>query len=377
MSRLAFLSCHLTGTGHLVRTLSLARCAKRLGHDVVVMTGGRELAHLDTGGVDLVQLPPVVVQGMEFTILRMPDGELVTEAYMASRLDAIRSCLAGFRPDALITELFPLGRRVLAEEFMAAIALAHEVNPKMAILSSVRDIPEPKPKRMTEASTRLLKSYDAMLVHGDADFIPLSTTWPLPDDVAPMIHHVGYVGIDALPESDGPRGDTVLVSVGGGVLGRRLLGVAANAAALSDRPWHLLVGGADAAATAAAMTEKHARSNLTIEPARPDYLKLLVGAACSISLCGYNTAVEVAASTTPAILVPSEQANEAEQLIRARRLAEFPGISLMRADTLSPGPLSTAAEMLALGPPRSPVALKGDDGMLAVRTIEQVIRDKA
>ena len=377
MSRIAFLSCHLTGTGHLVRTLALARAARKLGHEAVVMSGGRALEHLDTGGVDLVQLPPVIVQGLEFTILRMPGGELVTEAYMASRLDAIGACLDGFRPDALVTELFPLGRRVLAEEFLAAITLAREINPKAAILSSVRDIPEPKPRRLTEASARLLKNYDGMLVHGDEAFLPLSTTWPLADDVAPLIHHVGYVSDRALPQPDGPRGETVLVSVGGGVLGRRLLGVAAKASALSERPWHLLVGGADADATATAIAEEHPHPNLTIEPARPDYLHLLVKAACSVSLCGYNTAVEIASSTTPAILVPSEQASEAEQLIRARRLAEFPGISLMRADTLSAGPLAAAAEMLALGPPRSPVALKGDDGTRAIQAIEQTVRDKA
>ena len=376
MSRIAFLSCHLTGTGHLVRTLALARAAQRLGHDVVVMSGGRELAHLDTSGVELVQLPPVAVQGMEFTILRMTDGERVTEAYMASRLAAIRACLERLRPDALVTELFPLGRRVLAEEFLAAIAQAREVNPQVAILSSVRDIPEPKPRRLTEASARLLKNYDAMLVHGDAEFLPLSTTWPLPDDVAPMIRHVGYVRASAVPEPSGERGKAVLVSVGGGVLGRRLLGVAAKAAALSERPWHLLVGGADAATIVTAISQEHARANLVIEPARPDYLHLLARAACSVSLCGYNTAVEVAASTTPAILVPSEQANEAEQLIRARRLAEFPGISLMRGDTLSPGPLAAAAEALALGPARTPVRLKGDDGTLAVHTIEQIVLGK-
>ena len=133
MSRLAFLSCHLTGTGHLVRTLSLARAARRLGHEAVVMSGGRELEHLYTSGVEFVQLPPVAVQGMEFTILRMPDGELVTEDYMASRLDAIGGCLERFRPDAFVTELFPLGRRVLAEEFLAAIAAARQANPGIGI----------------------------------------------------------------------------------------------------------------------------------------------------------------------------------------------------------------------------------------------------
>ena len=375
MSRIVFLTCHLTGTGHLVRTLALARAAARSGHEVRVITGGRSLSHLDTSGLEMVQLPPLVVRGLEFSVLREPNGELVSEAYMAERLRVLAGELSAHPPDALITELFPLGRRAMAEEFLAAIAAARTVNPDVAVISSVRDIPEPKPKRLTEAAARLLKHYDAVLVHGDESFLPLATTWPLPDDIEPMIHHVGYVGGGQV-FADTAHNQTVLVSVGGGVLGRRLLGVAAKAAAQSSRPWHLLVGGADARTTAQDLRAEHPAENLTIEPARPDYRQLLAGAACSISLCGYNTAVELAACTTPAILVPSEEADEAEQLIRARRLAEFPGFVLMRGDTLSPGPLAAAAESLALGPPRSMVPIQSDDGSLAVRTVEDVIRAK-
>lgn len=375
MSRIVFLSCHLTGTGHLIRTLALACRARAAGHTVSVITGGRPLAHIDTRDVDVVQLPPVGVRDFEFTILRMPDGSLVTEAYMADRLAALKQHLAGVRPDALITELFPLGRRVLAEEFMSAIAIARKINPDVVVLSSVRDIPEPKPRRLTEAATRLLKHYDGVLVHGDADFLPLATTWPLPDDVAPLIQHVGYIGSVRTGKPE-PRTDEVLVAVGGGVLGRRLLQVSAKAAATSPLPWRLLVGGADAATVARDMTDQNGADNLTIEPNRADYRERLARAGCSISLCGYNTAVELAACTTPAILVPSEEAGETEQMIRARRLAEHPGFSLMQMEMLSPGPLANAAEALVAGPPRSPVPLKADNGTEAVRTIERIIAAK-
>ena len=371
MSRLAFLTCHLTGTGHLVRTLQLARAARRSGHEVMVMTGGRVLAHLDLDGLDTVQLPPVSVQGFEFSILRDDTGAPVSDAYMAGRRAAISDALVGFRADALITELFPFGRRGLAEEFMAAIDAARAANPGAKILCSIRDIPEPKPKRLAETSARLVHNYDGVLVHGDADFLPLSTTWPLVDDLVPMIHHTGYIG-PAMPKGL-ERSGTVLVSVGGGALGRKLLGVAAQAAAGSVRAWHLLVGGADAEAEAWRLRTAHPADNLIIEPARPDFRDLLASAGCSISLCGYNTAVELAGCMTPAILVPMEEAGEAEQLIRAERLAGFPGISVMRAETLSPGPLATAAEALAMGPPRSPIPLARDDGTGAVRVIEALL----
>lgn len=376
MSKIAFLTCHLTGTGHLIRTLTLARATQRRGHDVTLITGGRPLPHIDATGLNVVQLPPVRVYRFEFTTLREPDGHLVTDAYMAERLALLRSTLSDQRPDALITELFPLGRRVLRDEFLAAIDTARSANLKTAVICSVRDIPEPKPSRLTETATHLLKRYDGMLVHGDEDFLPISTTWPLPDDVAPMIHHVGYVGGgNAWPEPE-QRSDSVLVSVGGGVLGRELLEVAAQSAALSGRQWHLLIGGSDGQAVADDLNRRYRAPNLQIETARPDYRELLASVGCSISLCGYNTAVELAACTVPAILVPSEEADESEQRIRATRMAELPGIEMYRLPDVTPASLAAAADRLASGPARAAIPLAGDDGTLAIKTVEQIIERK-
>ena len=160
------------------------------------------------------------------------------------------------------------------------------------------------------------------------------------------------------------------------MLGRLLLEIAARAAALSRRPWHLLAGGADAADIAGRLVAD-APANLTIEPARPDYRELLAGAACSVSLCGYNTAVELARCPTPALLVPSEEAGETEQLLRARRLAEHEGFALMRMETLTPGGLADAAERLAARPRRPLVPLAGDEGAGAIHKLAEIAAAKA
>lgn len=371
--RIALLCCHLTGTGHLVRMLALARAARRLGHEATVISGGRPLAHIESG-VPFVQLPPVLVQGFEFTALREPSGAPVSESYMAGRRRLLSETLAAIRPDALVTELYPFGRRVLGPEFDAAITAARAAEPGCAIVASVRDIPEPKPRRLAETTARLTAGYDGVLVHGDAGFLPLSTTWPLPDEAARMVHHTGYVGPTEVPARR--RGEEVLVAVGGGVLGRRLLEVASQAATRSRRRWRLLVGGADAAKVAARVAAD-APANVAVEPARPDYRDLLAGAACSVSLCGYNTAVELARCTTPALLVPSEEADEKEQLIRARRFAEYDGFTLMRMVDLTPGGLAEAAEALAAGPRRPTVPLAGDDGAGAIRKLADIAAAKA
>jgi len=142
MTRVAFLCCYLSGTGHLVRTLALARATAVARARVLLISGGRPLPHIEQGGVDFLQLPPVDVPDFDFATLRKPDGAPAEAGYMASRQAMLEAALTGFRPDALITETFPLGRRALADEFEAAIAAC----PQAAILASVRDIPEPPKK---------------------------------------------------------------------------------------------------------------------------------------------------------------------------------------------------------------------------------------
>jgi predicted glycosyltransferase len=371
MTRVAFLCCHLSGTGHLIRTLALARASAAAGARVLLISGGRPLRHVALGGVEFLQLPPVHVPDFDFSTLRRPDGIPADASYMATRRTKLEQTLAGLRPNALVTETFPFGRRTLAAEFEAAISAC----PQAAIVASVRDIPEPpkKPAKLAEAIERLRRLYDAVLVHGDADFLPLHATWTLPDDLGAVIHHTGYVATDP-PAATEPPGDTVLVAVGGGVLGRRLLEIAARAAALSARPWHLLTGGADAAVLAHDLTARLGRSNLTIEPARADYRSLLALAACSVSLAGYNTVLDIAASTTPAILAPFDEHDEQEQGLRAARLAACPGFTVLRVDDLTPENLAAAAETAAAGPRRAPLALARDGAARAARLILELAK---
>jgi predicted glycosyltransferase len=375
MIRVAFLCCHLSGTGHLVRTLALARATVAAGAEALVISGGRPLGHVDKGGVGFLQLPALQVPDFDFSTPRRPDGTPADAAYLESRRAMLEEALTRFCPDALVTELFPLGRRALAAEFEAAIGAAKAANPAATIVASVRDVPEPpsRPERLEQTADRLRRFYDALLVHGDADFLPLSATWPLPDDLAPMIHHTGYVAGDPPPLCEGP-GDTVLVSVGGGVLGRRLLALAAEAAALSARPWHLLTGGADAAELAAGLAARHSRANLAVEPARPDYRQLLAAAACSVSLAGYNTVLDLAACTTPAIVVPFDEHGEREQVIRAGRLAGLDGFTVLRVGGLDAATLARAAEAAATGPRRTPLALARNGAARAAAKILELAR---
>lgn len=359
--RIAFLTTHLTGSGHLVRTSLIARAAEEAGHQTLLINGGRPLAHLDLGDLNVFQLPSLHVRNLDYATLRDETGEPAPAALLRRRADEIAKALRKFRPGVLVTETYPLGRRALANEFQAALDATDAV-----AVASVRDIPEPKPKRLREVETYLRARFRALLVHGSESFIPLSASWPF-NVVSDLVHHTGYV---AWPEMPDPIEGGVLVSVGGGTLGRSLLPSAAAAAHHSDLSWRILIGGPDAAEI-----KLPSAPNLTVEPARPDYRALLYGAKCSISLCGYNTAIDLAMCETPAILIPMGQRGEQEQLIRAECMSRFPGFRMLKEDQITPKVLASEVDdMCSHRRAVAPLATNGANE--TVRIVEEIWRTK-
>ena len=83
MSRVTILVTHLLGTGHLSRALTLAYSCRAGGFKPQVISGGMPAAHLDQSGADLVQLPPVRSDGVNFTRLLDSAGNRVTDTTRA------------------------------------------------------------------------------------------------------------------------------------------------------------------------------------------------------------------------------------------------------------------------------------------------------
>ncbi|MEM7545692.1 MAG: glycosyltransferase [Pseudomonadota bacterium] len=348
----------LMGTGHLVRTLLIARALRDAGAVPVVVSGGREIAHLDTGGIEVAQLPPVWSDGIDYSRMLCPAGE-VDDAYLKTRADRLIVLFDKMAPDVLVTELWPFGRRSLSGEF--ATLLDHAKG-RARIYASIRDVLEPKkkPKRAEETLDRLRHYYDGVLVHGDPKVIGLGATWPKAAEIADLIHYTGYVAATPPPPDEDSRGE-VLVSVGGGVIGRGLLEAAIEAASRQSttRIWRLRVGGADVAVEVLRLTALAGDAPVIVEPAAADYRARLGACACSVSLLGYNTATDLLTAGRPALIAPMREGGEQEQLIRANAFARLPGIwqlGGLDADQLGAA-VDAACE--APGPPQGLVDMNG------------------
>ncbi len=350
---------HLLGTGHLSRALTLGRAFASAGDRVRIVSGGMPTPQLDTQGIELVQAPPLRSDGTNFTRLLNANDRPVTAPDLAGRRRAILATLES-APDIVITELLPFGRRVLRDEFIALLEAAHGLARRPLILSSIRDIlaPPSKPARAAQTAEWVARYFDGVLVHADPEVTPLEASWPVPVEMRAALRYTGFVAPPAPvahPENAG-RGE-ILVSAGGGPVGAAVFEAAVEAARHDPRHWRFLT----------ATPPPDLPQNVTAEPPRPDFRSLLPHCAASVSLCGYNTALDVLQAGCPAVFVPFDAGGETEQTLRAKTLARLDGIDVLRTADLSAERLLAALQSVQSAPPR-PAAKSGFDG--AARSVE-------
>jgi predicted glycosyltransferase len=351
---------HLLGIGHQKRAATLTRALEAAGFAVTYVSGGFPVRGLDTGPADFVQLPPARAVDKFFKVLVGPDGQVIDDAWRARRRDHLVAIVERLQPVAVITELFPFGRRQLASEIVPMVEAARALPRPALIVSSVRDIlvEPPKEERRREMLARARRYYDLVMVHGDPALVPFERTFPLMAEVSDLVRYTGYV-VDRARETAPPPGgsaqdgrDEVLVSAGGGAVSEALFRAAIAARALTSpalarRRWRLLVGWNLADPVLDDLSRVAAEADATgfvVERARPDFVAMLGRAALSISQAGYNTLLEVIENRVPAVVVPYAGGLETEQGLRAGLVAERGLVEVVDEETLTAEGLAAAAD---------------------------------
>ena len=285
-----------------------------------------------------MQLPPARAKDELFDELVDECGALVDRRWHEARRDALIAAFNAARPDIVITETFPFGRRLLHFELHALIDAARARAPRPLLVASLRDILQ-RPRKPERAIAMVLyarEHYDALLIHGDPSVVRLEDSFAETAALADLIRYTGYICARPLPSA---RGEEILVSAGGGAAGKVLIEVALEArnhSRLKDRPWTLVTGPlADA-------TARTTSENVTIVRPLPDFRARLATAAVSVSQAGYNTLIEAVAAGTPTLAVPFETDREKEQRMRAEKFAARGWIKTMYQDDLTPKALAAA-----------------------------------
>lgn len=331
---------HLLGIGHLKRAATLAGALRRAGFEVTLASGGAPVE-----GIPVLQLPPLSSDS-SFKTLFDEHGKPIDEAWKQRRTAALLQAYRACKADVLLIELFPFGRRQMRFELLPLLEAAHRENPRPLVVCSVRDLIQSNPAHEDEMLERFERSFDHLLVHGDPRVAPFERTFRHASRLGGKLHYTGYVVEEADREGDAGAGE-VLVSAGGGAVGRRLLETAIEARALSalrDRTWRILAG-VNAKEIGGLKAE-----GVIVERLRNDFTQLLRNCVISVSQAGYNTVMETLQARARAVLVPFAAGGESEQTLRAKLLAERGLAQVVEEDSLSAATLAAAIDRAAAGP---------------------------
>ncbi len=362
MKRVLFHVQHLLGIGHLKRAEILAAEMAAKGFDVTIAYGGHPLVEVPFKGVRLAALPPATIAEGNFSSLLDAMGQPVGELWKQRRRDALLDLYLSVRPDILLVELFPFGRRQFRFELLPLLDAARSTNPRPLVACSVRDIlvTPRKPGRAEETVETLRHYFDAVLVHGDPALISFDSTFPPADEIADLVHYTGYVSDAADVDAEGAG--EVIVSAGGGAVGAPLLLAAMEARKLSplaENVWRFLTGPNLPDELFRRLTAS-AGEGVIVERFRADFASRLRGSALSISQAGYNTIMDILRAGARAIVVPYETKGETEQRLRAEILAARGFLTLVPAASLTPERLAESIRAaLAKPAPRPEVNLSG------------------
>jgi predicted glycosyltransferase len=380
---LLFYCQHAMGMGHLVRSLALADALSQ-SFRVVLLNGGElPLSISVPQTIEIINLPP----------LRLADGQLIScdSRYSVvqaqdARIDQILSSFRQLRPEVVLIELYPFGRKKF--EFELLPLLEHAKTQSLfspLIVCSLRDILVSGRSDQQRHEQRVVitanRWFDAILVHSDPGFARLEDSFDPRQCLSPSVHHTGFVvGNRRERPRDRSGNGRIVVSAGGGHYGFQLLSAALDAHALlseSDPLTMKVVAGPflPEAQWKELRVAADGRRGVTLVRSVPDLYSELSQASASVSQCGYNTAMEIVQAQVPALVVPFADGGEDEQLKRAQRLQSLGAVRMLEQKEMTPKRMVKEMRKLINFKPR-PAPLDFDGAQRSTEILYDLLQER-
>lgn len=342
--RVFFYVQHLLGIGHLARASRICKALVAKGFDVTMVTGGRPVPGFPGPEVRNIALPAVAAGDAGFKGLVDISGTLIDDDFKANRRDMLIAAFHEIKPDIVMTEAFPFGRRQVRFELLPFLDEVIATRPKPLVVASLRDLLQERAKPVQDEETvgYVNQYYDRVLVHGDPNFARLGDSFPLHEAIAGKVIYTGLVA--APPPQPPTEIFDIVVSAGGGAVGIDVIRAAVESAKRlpADLSWCMITGPnlpqVDFDAIAA-----DAPAHIKLFRFRQDFSSLLAGARLSVSQAGYNTVGDILRAGCQCLLMPFTAGGETEQAARADRLEK-----LGRAFVLSQTALSADTMVVAI-----------------------------
>ena len=346
MPKLMFYCQHILGMGHLIRSIEIVRGLIN-DFQICFINGGQVIEEFEfPQGIEVINIPAVKTD-TEFQELKPVDDNLTMAEVETIRKEILLNICDRFKPDILVIELFPFGRRRFSLELIPLVEKAKAMGTK--IVSSVRDIVVTKQnqQRHEEKVCRLINKYfDMLLIHGDPNFVKLDLSFSRINDFNCPVNYTGYVvqplpKLQKFPTSSLSKQPLILVSVGGGRFGHDLLEcVAKTAPLLKDKiPHQIQVFTGPFCPEAIFQKLQNITSdqdNITIERYTPSLLNYMQQADLSIGMSGYNTTMNILSTGVKAMMMAFQGNNDQEQETRVKKLDSLGRVEMIHREYLQP-----------------------------------------
>ncbi|OAI04397.1 glycosyl transferase [Methylomonas methanica] len=316
--KILFYCQSLVGLGHLTSSLLVIREMSTYA-DVNLIYGGQGLQQMpEFPGFRHLRLPTILIDSATDE-LYAPDSDKTIDVVLAERAKAIEQ-FVNWPYDAVIIEFFPFGRRRLKKEILGLFASVKQQCGAIPIFCFVREILVPAVLEAEQRMVKLVQDHiHTVFVRGDQDIVRFEETFSLTAEIADRLVYVGYVSPPP-PESWPVRQNNIVVSQGGGEIGKTLLRAAIRTAPLLPNYHFLVVTSSRASASEIAELQILVSSpNVQVVSFLNNFQENLQSAALSISLGGDNTLMDVISTRTPALAYP--YAGNSEQGLRIEKLA--------------------------------------------------------
>lgn len=375
--RVFFYVQHLLGIGHLARASRIANALVERDFDVTMVTGGLPVPGFPGEGVKTIALPAVAAGDKGFSGLSDAAGNPVTRAFQEHRKELLIDTFRRVQPDTVIVEAFPFGRRQMRFELLPLLDAIAAMERRPLVATSLRDILQErtKPGRAEETVELVKAHFDLVLVHGDPAFARIEETFPLAREVEDK---VVYTGLVAPPPPAAPSETfDILVSAGGGAVGKELIGSALEAARLLPEglSWCLVTGPnlpqADFEALAASAPKR-----VSLFRFRQDFASLLAGSRLSVSQAGYNTVCDILRAGCGSLLIPFTAGGETEQSTRAERLERLGLAAVLPEEDVAPHELARRIETMLARPRPDLPPLDLDGAMKTAMVLEDRLQQR-
>ena len=369
MKKILYYCQSLVGIGHLTASLRIAR-ELLAHHDVDFIQGGLDTPDgLEHPGYRNLKLPTLLHDEDTGGFLAPDAGASIDEVWRARA----RAIAAFLRPpyDAVVIEFFPFGRRRFRQEIYALFDAVRAASGPIPIFCSVREVLIPADARTERKIVAMIeRDIHTIFVRGDPAIVALDETFAQIDSIRAKLVYTGYVAPE-VPAAPPPRQKAILVSQGGGDVGRELLRAAVLTAPELPEYRFVLAAGSRTPRQAIDALKAEVRSpNVEIVPFLTEFQKHLCDSALSISLGGDNTMLDVISTRTPALAYPYQ--GSSEQVLRIARLAAAGFVHALEPEDLEPARLGSKIRH-ALATPYPQRHIGADGARRTAQTIAAIL----